>query len=312
MECQPPESPLAPAEATAVVAAWIRPPRVWPVFVALVGVHLGMAILGALAFVGYIIVTLVRDPRLRTDPQQLMGVLHTTLNSPWFLIASVTLSAAGFGGTALIGARLSSEGVRARLRIGPSNLSPGRFFVAVAGFFALGEVGSALVAWAHLPISGSLARLSRALASTSGASLAGAVLSIGLFAGLGEELLFRGFMQVRLRQRWGAWPAILISAAAFGIAHFNPLHSALAFTMGLYAGWVLERVGSIRPGMAGHVVNNALCVLFASAFPGGAEVRFGAGRCLAVSVVVLVACVVALNRDPAAKVAPLPHAPGTS
>ncbi len=307
MESHLPEPPPVFTEAAEAAAARLPPPRVWPIFVTWVVAHLGIFVLGALAMVGWAVVMSARDPRLRTDTQRMTGLLQAMMTSPRFLIASSTLSAAVLGGTALVGANLSREGVQARLRTGPSNLSLVRFLVAAVGFVAIGEAGSAFVAWAHVPLSGMLPWMSRAMAGASGASLVGAVLSVGLFAGLGEELFFRGFMQARLRRRWGAWPAVLVTAAAFGIAHMNPVHSALAFAMGLYAGWLLERTGSIRPGMAGHVVNNTLCVLLSAAFPAGVEEQIGAGRCLAMALVALVACIALLGRNPAAPaVAPQP------
>jgi membrane protease YdiL (CAAX protease family) len=257
-----------------------------------------MLVIGALAMGGYAGVMVARDARLGSDPQRLSELLEQAATVPWFLVASSAFSSIVLSGAALVGARLSRERVRARLRTGPSNISGLRLLVAVAGFVALGEASSAFVAWAHVPLSGSLARMSKATESASGASLVGVVLSIGLLAGLAEELFFRGFMQARLARRWGSWPAVFAAATAFGISHLNLVHSASAFVMGLYAGWLLERTGSIRAGAVGHIANNIAWVLLSAAFPGGVENLIGASRCLIVALVVLGTCVAVIRTDP--------------
>ena len=48
----------------------------------------------------------------------------------------------------------------------------------------------------------------------------GVALLLSLAAGLSEELLFRGFLQMWIRQWAGSQLAIMASAALFGLAHF--------------------------------------------------------------------------------------------
>lgn len=86
-----------------------------------------------------------------------------------------------------------------------------------------------------------------------------------------EELVYRGmFMQtlgawlggVRAANALGAflrgpWPAIVITALAFGFSHIYTLWGWLAVTtLGLAAGWVTWRTGGLEAAISLHVVNN--------------------------------------------------------
>lgn len=260
-------------------------------FAAWLGALAAGALLTALGLTGFLLVAAAREPALLRSPGALRFLLQDLLATPGFLVASATASALVLAGTALAGARLSGEGVKARLRLGPSGLSPARLAAAALGLLALGEACSALLAWADLPLGPALAWFEEATSSAAGATVVGEALSVGLLAGVSEELFFRGFMQARLSRRFGPWPATLLAAAAFGLAHLDPVHSTFAFAIGLYAGWLLERTGSVRAGIAGHVLNNTASVLLAAASTAGLEQRLGPGRVLLASLAVLAGCV---------------------
>ena len=51
--------------------------------------------------------------------------------------------------------------------------------------------------------------------------VAGALVFTFLFIAIPEELFFRGWVQNLLERRMGRWPALLVTAALFGLAHFN-------------------------------------------------------------------------------------------
>src|SRR5438876_11835505 len=113
----------------------------------------------------------------------------------------------------------------------------------------------------------------RVLEGAVGPDLFGAVLVFGVIAGIAEELFFRGYMQTRLTEAWGPARAIVVSAACFGVLHLDisGVHMALAFAMGLYLGFVVERTGSVLPAIVCHVVNNVVYTL-QTAF-GGSTLR---------------------------------------
>jgi membrane protease YdiL (CAAX protease family) len=109
---------------------------------------------------------------------------------------------------------------------------------------------------------------------------------IGLFAPVGEELFFRGYMLTRLRRVWSPGPAILVSAVAFGIIHGEWVHGLLAAGIGVYLGLVTERSGSVVPAVICHAVNNTASVLL-SAWLGSPQGHvLNAGLMLAAGLVV--------------------------
>jgi membrane protease YdiL (CAAX protease family) len=88
--------------------------------------------------------------------------------------------------------------------------------------------------------------------------------AIGVAPGFAEETFFRGFLQTRLAASWGRWPAIVVSAGAFGLLHFDVVQGSVAFIGGLYLGAVADRFGGIRPSILAHVTNNAIFVTVAA------------------------------------------------
>ena len=55
----------------------------------------------------------------------------------------------------------------------------------------------------------------------SGLQALGALVFTFLFIAIPEELFFRGWVQNLLEKRLGRWPALLVTAVLFGLAHFN-------------------------------------------------------------------------------------------
>jgi membrane protease YdiL (CAAX protease family) len=71
-----------------------------------------------------------------------------------------------------------------------------------------------------------------------------------------EELLFRGYIQGRLLQRWPAWVAILVTSVLFALMHVAPHAVAAAFPLGLWLGVLAWRTGSVWPGIVCHAFVN--------------------------------------------------------
>ena len=79
--------------------------------------------------------------------------------------------------------------------------------------------------------------------------------AVGLLAGLGEEIYFRGFLQPRIGTFW--------QAALFGAIHatyLTPLQVLLPFLLGLAFGVLRERVGLWAPIVA-HASYNAIVLV---------------------------------------------------
>ena len=86
-----------------------------------------------------------------------------------------------------------------------------------------------------------------------------------VMAPIAEETYFRGWIFTSLRARWGRWPAIVISALLFGLAHYESTHLyALAvFPLGLVLAALRERTGSAGTSMLFHAANNLIAFLSA-------------------------------------------------
>jgi membrane protease YdiL (CAAX protease family) len=173
----------------------------------------------------------------------------------------------------------------------------------------LGQVADSAVALAGWGGTGTLGAMARVMQGVSGPMLALSIVVLGAMAGTGEELFFRGFMQTRLRQRLGPWPAIAITSLVFGITHADPVHGVLALLLGVYLGWATELAGSVWPAVAVHAANNAVWVLLVALLPLELEARVHAA--LVVALLPAGAALVALLRHlhPGGMVEPAPATP---
>ncbi|MEE8408131.1 MAG: CPBP family intramembrane glutamic endopeptidase, partial [Myxococcota bacterium] len=154
---------------------------------------------------------------LPEDPTKIATTLEQLLITPAFMSASVAVNATLCTVIALTGARLSRRPVVECLRLGPT---PSRGVIAGAvsavGFLSLSQVLSSAQNLIGGDIATSLSVIERAVVDASGGAFLLMLVTTALMAGAGEEIFFRGFMQTRLGQTWGAWPAILITSVAFG------------------------------------------------------------------------------------------------
>jgi len=231
------------------------PPRVWPVFGALIGVFLIQALGGAALALGL-------HAWRGTD---LFAPIEPTVELVVILAAFTSML---FAAVALTAGALSPTSITGRLRLGFARRAALITAASVVGFTALSAMLDAILALVPWRIdSSTLELLQEALRQASGANLLGAILFIGPMTGLGEELFFRGFVQTRLRERWGRWPAIVGASLAFGLYHFDPVHSSLAFLSGLLLGWIVEASGSLWPAVAAHAVNNSVAVILTALLP---------------------------------------------
>jgi polar amino acid transport system substrate-binding protein len=85
---------------------------------------------------------------------------------------------------------------------------------------------------------------------------------IALLPAIGEELLFRGWVQSALV---GAWPSrsrmvagIVVQAACFAIFHLLPERMPQTFALGLVTGSLTLATGSILPAIACHAAHNSM------------------------------------------------------
>ena len=147
---------------------------------------------------------------------------------------------------------LAALGLR-RTPLGPAVIA------AVVGFLVIIGVNvlySFLIAAFKLPLhtnSDTLLQQAKYAPITSLGLILGAV----FVAPLCEEVFFRGFLFGGLLERMSFWPAALVSAFLFGLAHGDVGSFVVLFVFGLVLAFVRWRVGSIWPGIVIHAANNA-------------------------------------------------------
>jgi uncharacterized protein len=110
------------------------------------------------------------------------------------------------------------------------------------------------------------------------AKLAGYLAVAWTTAAFGEEVLFRGFLQSRLRAMFGATLgagalAVLVQAAVFGLAHAyqGPTGMLVTATLGAVFGALMLRLRNVWPLVLAHglVDTASLVAVYARALPTG-------------------------------------------
>jgi uncharacterized protein len=86
---------------------------------------------------------------------------------------------------------------------------------------------------------------------------------ISLAAGWGEELLFRGFLQGALEERFGWLMALLAASVVFGLLHFiTPTYAVYATLMGVYLGGVWLWSGNLLVVVVAHAFYDWVALVF--------------------------------------------------
>jgi membrane protease YdiL (CAAX protease family) len=90
-------------------------------------------------------------------------------------------------------------------------------------------------------------------------------LTILVFVGIPEELLFRGLIQNVLEQWWGkGWPSLAVAAVVFGAAHLdnggfpNLRYALLATIAGVFYGRAFRQGGNLVPAALVHTLVDSL------------------------------------------------------
>lgn len=146
-------------------------------------------------------------------------------------------------------------GVRFRLHDAPLGLAVG----AVTQLIALPLLYAPLL-WFFddLDVEGPARSLADRAGSPVGIGLLVIVTVIG--APIIEEIFWRGLVLRSLERRVGATPALVLSALAFGAAHFQLVQLPGLFLAGLVFGVLSQRSGRLGPAVWAHVGFNGAAV----------------------------------------------------
>lgn len=124
------------------------------------------------------------------------------------------------------------------------------------------------------------------------------LLFISVFAGVGEELFFRGVLQrIIIRLFKNAWAGIIVTAIIFSAIHFQFYGFIPRFILGIILGLIYWYSGSLWPAIVAHVVYDAFAVVMIYFNPALAEqkgptLQIGSQALMALISAVLVAAVV--------------------
>ena len=91
-------------------------------------------------------------------------------------------------------------------------------------------------------------------------------LTVAIGAPIAEELIFRGYLQGGLSTVVGPWPAIVLTAIAFGAVHPPGTRVPIA-ALGLLFGWLRHRSGGVGAPILAHMLHNGLTVVVVLCWP---------------------------------------------
>lgn len=89
-------------------------------------------------------------------------------------------------------------------------------------------------------------------------------IGLGLAAGFGEEMLFRGVFQYELAARFGATIGVAVSSVVFGLLHaVTPLYAGLAGMASVYFGALYQMSDNLAVPITCHVIYDIGALLYA-------------------------------------------------
>ncbi len=93
------------------------------------------------------------------------------------------------------------------------------------------------------------------------APLAAQVIALGILTPLCEELVYRGLLFRRLRERGTFLQAALYSSVVFGFTHMNLVQMFYGIFTGMMLAYLYEKYGSVKAPVAAHMAMNLLSIL---------------------------------------------------
>ena len=82
-------------------------------------------------------------------------------------------------------------------------------------------------------------------------------LAVVIVAPIGEEIVFRGFLQRFLEKYWkDITRAVLVTSLFFAMIHFNPFWTIQIYLLGVILGFLAWKTKSVLPSILLHIVNN--------------------------------------------------------
>jgi membrane protease YdiL (CAAX protease family) len=158
-------------------------------------------------------------------------------------------------------AAFSPRPFAARLGLGGGVLPWWTWAVFVIGTPVVGIISSEILSLFVNELSDNLQLIESLMRAHLARSLPLLLVLVAVVPGFVEEVMFRGYLQTRLAERYSPLAAITVSALIFSAAHLDPLHGIGVFPLGLWLGLVAWRADSIWPAVLCHAANNTLALL---------------------------------------------------
>jgi membrane protease YdiL (CAAX protease family) len=118
-------------------------------------------------------------------------------------------------------------------------------------------------------------------------------IAVAIIAPLGEELLFRGFLQQVLEKHWkDVTKAILVTSLFFALIHMNPYWFAQIYILGVMLGFLSWKTGSVLPSLILHGLNNTMAMIFAFSEAGEGNIYIWNGHVAPWIIIIALACTV--------------------
>ena len=87
------------------------------------------------------------------------------------------------------------------------------------------------------------------------------MIALAVAAGIGEETLFRGFVQGSLAHALGPTAALALASVVFGLAHaVTPAYAMIATIIGFYLGCAWQVSGNLLVPVTIHAVYDAVAI----------------------------------------------------
>jgi membrane protease YdiL (CAAX protease family) len=179
---------------------------------------------------------------------------------PWQVLAGAVISMGVTLAFLWFEARRNAFDPRLLLRLNCRNAGLAGFLlpVAVFGFTTVLAVTLWLDPLLRVP-SWFESMLKTLLSAKTPLEYAALVLGGVVMTAIGEELLFRGWLQRSLERTIGRTKGLVLTSLLFGVFH-DPWRLIPASMLGLLIGAIVMRSGSILTGIVLHVLNNLLVV----------------------------------------------------
>lgn len=235
------DSSLITATPLPITLAFRAKPRIWTIAVAFT------ALLIVEHFFFMAVSKLVTIYSIAASALNLMGCLACT--------------AAIETGVALAGAWLSPIYWRDRLRLRAVPLRLPILVAGTLGGLSMETIFTSCMNLCWVPSSPACDAVNGMVQASPAPGAALSILVMGVLPGLVEELLFRGYIQTRLVERWGAVRGIFWTALMFGIWHGDQMQGTSAFFDGCLLGFITVRSGSIIPAMICHSALDTIIML---------------------------------------------------